>query len=58
MAAKPTILLTADNLVRQKDCTGALEQLKEARLIDPFDPALGQKVGEIEAIVGSKKCAK
>ncbi|MFO0747679.1 MAG: FHA domain-containing protein [Myxococcota bacterium] len=58
LAAKPTIQITADNLVRQKDCTGALEQLKEARLIDPFDQAIGAKVAEIEAMVGTKKCAK
>jgi len=58
IAAKSTILLTADNLVRQKDCTGALDQLKEARLIDPQDQTISIKVGEIEAMVGTKKCVK
>ncbi|MCC6624783.1 MAG: FHA domain-containing protein [Deltaproteobacteria bacterium] len=58
LAAKPTILLTADNLVRQKDCTGALDQLKEAKLIDPQDASISTKMGEIEAMVGTKKCAK
>jgi len=58
LAAKPTILLTADNLVRQKDCTGALDQLKEAKLIDPQDATINTKMGEIETLIGSKKCLK
>jgi len=58
LAAKPTILLTADNFIRQKDCAAALEQLKEARLIDPQDEAVGAKYAEIEAALATKRCQK
>lgn len=58
LAAKPTILLTADNFIRQKDCAAALEQLKEARLIDPQDESVGAKYAEIEAALPTKRCQK
>lgn len=54
--AKPTLLLTADNLVRQRDCQGAITTLKEAQLIDPKDPVVIEKLDQVNALLGTRKC--
>jgi hypothetical protein len=56
--AKPTLFLTADNLVRQKDCQGALTTLEELKLIDPKDEATQDKIDETKKLVGTRKCEK
>jgi len=55
--AKPTLMLTADNLLRQKDCTGAITTLKELRLIDPKDTIVAEKLDAANALLGTRKCA-
>ncbi|MCA9513501.1 MAG: FHA domain-containing protein [Myxococcales bacterium] len=56
VTAKQTMIMTADNRLRQKDCEGALEQLKEVQQIDPRDTSVLDKIDEIEKMQGSKKC--
>ncbi len=55
--SKATLLLTANNLVRDRDCQGALTTLKELQLIDPKDPVTSAKLEEVQALAGTKKCA-
>jgi hypothetical protein len=56
LEAKPTLKLTADNLLRQKDCKGAIATLKELQLIDPKDSEVTDKLDAAHALVGTKKC--
>lgn len=57
LEAKPTLFLTADNLLRDKDCLGALATLKELQLVDPKDEEVGIKMDAVQKLVGTKKCA-
>lgn len=54
--SKPTLFLTADNLLRQRDCDGALSTLEELEKIDPKDEAVPEKMSEIKKLVGTRKC--
>lgn len=55
--AKTTLMLTVNSLVRDRDCQGALNTLKELQLIDPKDAVTSAKVEEVQALSGTKKCA-
>ena len=55
--AKLTLMLTADNLVHQKDCQGAIATLKELQLIDPKDTLVVEKLDATTALIGTRKCA-
>jgi len=54
--AKPTLLLTADNLLRQRDCQGAITTLKEVQLIDPKDALVVEKLDAATKLLGTRKC--
>lgn len=54
---KQVLFMTVDNLLRDKDCLGALATLKELQLIDPKDEAVGPKSDAVQKLVGTKKCA-
>lgn len=54
--AKQTMMMTADNRLRQKDCEGALEQLREVQQIDPRDTVVLDKIAEVEKLQGTRKC--
>jgi|GEM_PF-913769 len=58
LEAKPTLILTADNLVRQKDCQGAITTLKELQLIDPKDTIVTEKLEAASKLIGTRKCVK
>ena len=55
--SKPTLMLTINSLVRDRDCKGALTTLTELQLIDPKDPDTAAKLEEVQALAGTKKCA-
>lgn len=54
--AKPTLKLTAENLLRQKDCQGAITTLKELQQIDPKDAEVGEQLEAVNKLVGTRKC--
>jgi len=56
VAAKSTMLLTADNRLRQRDCEGALEQLREVQQIDPRDETILGRIQEVEKRLGTRRC--
>ncbi len=58
VAAKQTMLMTADNRLRQRDCAGALAQLKEIQQIDPRDTTLLDRIEDVEKKVDTRKCKK
>jgi len=56
LEAKPTLSLTAENLLRQRDCEGAIATLNELQLIDPKDPEVAARLGAVTGLVGTRKC--
>ena len=57
LEAKPTLELTAANLLRQKDCQAAISALKEIQLIDPKDAAIAEQLQAVNDLVGTRKCS-
>ncbi|TNF32857.1 MAG: FHA domain-containing protein [Deltaproteobacteria bacterium] len=56
VASKPTMLMNADNKLRQKDCRGALEELKEVQQVDPRDSTILDQIEAVEKKLGTRKC--
>ena len=54
----PAMKQIATNLLTAKDCTGALNQLKEVQVIAPTDTETSAKIDEIQKLVGTKRCTK
>jgi pSer/pThr/pTyr-binding forkhead associated (FHA) protein len=54
---KAALFTQSDALINEKqDCTGAIELLKQARLIDPQDPEAGDRIRKAEAAITAQKC--
>ena len=56
IASKPTMLMNADNKLRQKDCEGALDELKEVQQVDPRDASILDQIDDIQKKLGTRKC--
>ena len=56
IASKPTMLMNADNKLRQKDCQGALDELKEVQQVDPRDATILDQIDDIQKKLGTRKC--
>jgi len=55
MASKSTVELKAQNLLANKDCAGAIAELRQIQAIDPIDPAPGIKIEEIQKLLNNKQ---
>jgi len=58
VASKPTMLMNADNKLRQKDCKGALEELKEVQQVDPRDSTILDQIEAVEKKMGKRRYCK
>ena len=54
MQEKQTMLMTADVRLKRRECSGALEQLREIQQIDPRDTSVLDKIEAVEKKLGTR----
>ena len=58
VASKPTMLMNAENKLRQKECAAALEELREVQQVDPRDTAIIDQIDDLQTKLGNKRFCK
>jgi len=58
IASKPTMMMNADNKLRQKDCQGAIDELREVQQVDPRDSTILDQLEDIQKTVGNRRYCK
>lgn len=56
LASKSTMAMNVENKLRQRDCEGALEDLRELQLVDPRDASVAAQIEDVEKRLGTRRC--